>query len=74
MPSDKNTVLITGANKGIGFEFAKQYAAKGWQVIACARNPDQADDLKALAGDYPEVRIEPLDVMDLDAIDAPACV
>jgi NAD(P)-dependent dehydrogenase (short-subunit alcohol dehydrogenase family) len=33
MPS----ILITGANRGLGYEFAKQYAADGWQVYAAAR-------------------------------------
>src|ERR1700674_2756594 len=43
------TILITGANRGIGLEFAKQYAAEGADVIACCRNPDKADALNALA-------------------------
>ena len=33
------TVLITGANRGLGLEFARQYAADGWSVIATCRNP-----------------------------------
>lgn len=39
------TVLITGANRGIGLEFARQYAAEGWDVIATARRPGEADAL-----------------------------
>lgn len=42
------TVLITGANRGIGLEFARQYAAEGWEVVATARKPEEAGDLKAL--------------------------
>lgn len=34
------TVLITGANRGLGLEFSKQYAAAGWRVIACCRKPE----------------------------------
>ncbi|MDE0343072.1 MAG: SDR family oxidoreductase [Deltaproteobacteria bacterium] len=34
------SVLITGASRGIGFEFTGQYAAAGWQVHACCRRPD----------------------------------
>jgi NAD(P)-dependent dehydrogenase (short-subunit alcohol dehydrogenase family) len=63
------TVLITGANRGLGFEFARQYAAGGWSVIATARKPEAATDLQALAKEYPGVTIEQLDVMDLDMID-----
>ena len=43
------TVLITGASRGIGLEFAKQYAAEGADVIACCRNPATADALNTLA-------------------------
>jgi NAD(P)-dependent dehydrogenase (short-subunit alcohol dehydrogenase family) len=55
------TVLITGANRGIGLELAKQYAADGWSVIATARDPKNADGLNALKGD---IRIEALEVTD----------
>ena len=59
------TVLITGANRGLGLEFARQYAADGWSVVATARDPDAATELKALAGD---VSVEGLDVRDFDAV------
>lgn len=58
------TVLITGANRGLGFEFAKQYAARGWRVIATARQPSQAAALNALARENPAVEVVPLDVTD----------
>jgi NAD(P)-dependent dehydrogenase (short-subunit alcohol dehydrogenase family) len=45
------TVLITGANRGLGLEFARQYAADGWRVIACARRPAEAAELNELALD-----------------------
>lgn len=63
--NDKPTVLITGANRGLGLEFARQYAADGWNVIATARNPEGADELKALP-----VEIEALDVANQDSVDA----
>ncbi len=40
------TVLVTGANRGIGLELARQYAADGWQVIGTARKPEEADALR----------------------------
>ncbi len=55
------TVLVTGANRGIGLEFTRQYAAEGWQVVACCRKPGEADALKKVKG---EVSIEALDVVD----------
>lgn len=69
-PSLASTVLITGSNRGIGFEFARQYADKGWTVIATCRYPAGADALKALAAEYPNIILEQLDVTDHGMIDA----
>lgn len=44
-----NTVLITGANRGLGLEFARQYADEGWKVYAACRRPDDARELDRLA-------------------------
>ncbi len=63
--SAPRTVLVTGANRGLGLEFAKQYHAAGWKVIATAREPDQADELKALG-----VRVEALDVASAESVAA----
>ncbi|MFL5296616.1 MAG: SDR family oxidoreductase [Phenylobacterium sp.] len=57
------TVLVTGANRGIGLEFARQYADDGWKVIAACRDPAKAGDLKALdQGARGEVRVVQMDV------------
>ena len=64
---DSPTVLITGANRGIGLELAKQYAERGWNVIPTTRrsiDDPGADDLRALAAKYPKVVIERIDVAD----------
>ena len=55
------TVLITGTNRGIGYEFARQYATDGWRVLACCREPARAEALKSLKG---AVSIQRLDVTD----------
>jgi NAD(P)-dependent dehydrogenase (short-subunit alcohol dehydrogenase family) len=57
------TVLITGANRGIGLEFARQYSSDGWNVIATARH--SSPDLDAL-----QIRVETLDLSDADAVTA----
>ena len=57
MPS----VLITGANRGIGLEFARQYSADGWDVVATVRQ--SSPELDVLG-----VRVERLDMRDLDAV------
>ncbi len=64
------TVLITGANRGLGLEFARQYALANWQVIASCRQPDSATELHDLAKQYPQIQIEALDVADFSQIDA----
>jgi NAD(P)-dependent dehydrogenase (short-subunit alcohol dehydrogenase family) len=61
MPS----LLITGANRGLGLEFVRQYAAAGWRIIATARQLDEAGDLRAVPGD---LQIEQLDMSDLSAV------
>lgn len=54
------TILITGANRGLGLEFVRQFAADGWRVFACCRNPDDAADLRVLASE--RVTLHALDV------------
>jgi NAD(P)-dependent dehydrogenase (short-subunit alcohol dehydrogenase family) len=58
-------VLVTGAGRGIGLEFARQYAAEGWEVIATVRDAGKADALAALGA-----RIEALDMRDFAAVAA----
>jgi NAD(P)-dependent dehydrogenase (short-subunit alcohol dehydrogenase family) len=63
-------VLITGANRGIGLEFTKQYAQDGWHVFACCREPQSASALQAIANTHNNVQIFALDVGDFAQIDA----
>src|SRR5215471_11425074 len=58
------TVLLTGAARGLGLEFAKIYAGRGWKVLACARKPDA---LKSVKGD---VQYHALEVTDYKAVKA----
>lgn len=55
------TVLITGANRGIGLEFARQYCQAGWNVVATVREP--TDELGSIC-----TQVEPLDMLDLEAV------
>lgn len=63
------TVLITGANRGLGLEFVKQYAADGWQVLACCRDLASANQLQATARQYDNIHLHTLDVGDFSQID-----
>lgn len=60
------TVLITGANRGLGLLFASQYAADGWRVIATCRNPQDASALQAVARN---IEIHTLNVTDNEGIE-----
>lgn len=69
MPS----TLITGANRGLGLEFARQYLADGWTVYAACRDPESASELKQLedaAGG--KLLVVPIDVTDLESVKAAA--
>lgn len=64
------TVLVTGANRGLGLEFTRQYADEGWSVIACARMPDAAKELGELASKAGgRVERHALDVTDHSSIE-----
>jgi len=56
------SILITGSNRGLGLEWARQYAEAGWRVFATCRHPEQAEALAALAREQTEVTIHRLDV------------
>lgn len=62
------TILITGANRGIGFSLAEYYATQGERVFATCRNVKQATDLNNLAQTYPNVIIHDLDVAESASI------
>jgi NAD(P)-dependent dehydrogenase (short-subunit alcohol dehydrogenase family) len=65
------TILITGASRGLGLEFARQYAADGWRVIACVRAPGAANELDDLARSSDgRVTVHSLDVGEPAQIDA----
>ena len=62
-------VLITGANRGLGLEFARQYLADGWQVFAACRDPASAGELQRLARDSSgKVTIVAMDVTEAASI------
>jgi NAD(P)-dependent dehydrogenase (short-subunit alcohol dehydrogenase family) len=58
------TILITGANRGIGLELTKHYVGEGWRVLATCRDPDDAEALTKLAQANEQVSVYPLDVTD----------
>ncbi|MBI1180969.1 MAG: SDR family NAD(P)-dependent oxidoreductase [Alphaproteobacteria bacterium] len=58
------TILVTGANRGLGLEFVRQFGADGWRVHACCRDPQQAAELGRMARSLPDVRVHRLSVSD----------
>jgi NAD(P)-dependent dehydrogenase (short-subunit alcohol dehydrogenase family) len=64
------TVLITGANRGIGAEFVKQYSSAGWRVHACFRSLDKAEALRNLAAiPHSNIMLHQIDLSDFEQID-----
>jgi NAD(P)-dependent dehydrogenase (short-subunit alcohol dehydrogenase family) len=66
----EKTILITGANRGIGLELSKQFAADGWTVIASCRNPADAEELQRLSERYSSIELHALDVTDYQQMQA----
>jgi NAD(P)-dependent dehydrogenase (short-subunit alcohol dehydrogenase family) len=64
-----NRVLITGANRGIGLEFTRQYLRDDWTVYATCRRPDEADDLHNLPVTDGQLYVDQLDVTESRSID-----
>lgn len=63
-----STVLIIGANRGLGLEFGRQYATDGWEVLATSRQPEKSAELKQYAAQHPTVRVHRLDVTDEESV------
>jgi NAD(P)-dependent dehydrogenase (short-subunit alcohol dehydrogenase family) len=65
------TILLTGANRGLGLEFVRQYSKEDWRIHACARDPQAATELQGLAqATAGRISVHALDVLDFGAIDA----
>jgi NAD(P)-dependent dehydrogenase (short-subunit alcohol dehydrogenase family) len=64
------TILITGSNRGVGLALVKEFAGKGWNVIATARNPKDATELNELAKANPKVKVDQLDVSSVASMQA----
>ena len=62
------TILITGTSRGIGLTLTAQFANLNWRVLACCRNPQQADELQTLAASHSNIEVLSLDVTDYTAM------
>ena len=69
MSNNKYTVLISGANRGLGLEFVKQYALDNYEVIACTRKINKKDGLHRLQASFENISIHTLDVENFLSID-----
>ena len=63
-----STVLVTGANRGIGYEFVKQYSKNNFNVLACCRSAENASELQELAKEVKNIKIYELDVGNINII------
>ncbi|WP_111977257.1 SDR family oxidoreductase [Algibacillus agarilyticus] len=62
------TILITGANRGIGFSLTNHYASEGCKVFATCRNLHHAEDLLTLAKENENIIVHDLDVSEATSI------
>lgn len=73
MVNESRTILVTGASRGLGLEFTRQYAAEGWRVLAACRAPDEATELQGLSADSGgRIELIALDVTDAASVKAAA--
>ena len=68
MTNKRPSVVVTGANRGIGLELVSQYLADGWQVYGCCRRPESATQLAGLASNS-ALSIHELDVGNPDSVE-----
>ena len=54
-----STVLVTGANRGLGYEFVKQYSKSNFNVLACCRSAENAYELQELSKGVKNIKIPP---------------
>jgi NAD(P)-dependent dehydrogenase (short-subunit alcohol dehydrogenase family) len=67
------SILISGANRGIGLEFTRQYLEDGWRVYACCRAPEKADLLNQLGEEFDDLlSVYRMDVRSGDEVTAVA--
>ncbi len=62
------TVMVTGANRGLGLEFARQYASDGWEVIGTTRQAEKSDELRKVAGSHGNLRVQALDIASNESV------
>lgn len=62
------TVLVTGANRGLGLAFVKSYAADGWRVHACCRYPEKCRPLQELGSEVLAHRLDVTDGLQVEAL------
>ena len=67
--SSSKVVVITGGNRGIGLGLVKEYARKGWQVLATCRNPESAPQLRALQDNSSNVKVLSCDISNNESIE-----
>lgn len=72
MTHDASTLLATGANRGLGLEFVRQYAAEGWKVYAACRDPQKAVELGQFAAGNGRIEVLAMDVADGASVAAAA--